>query len=78
MPSKAWLKAKLALFIVSKQSLTSVGLFFFKINSPSDPAFALNAVKKITVNKKGKVRRSKIFYLRELTGKKARIKEARD
>ena len=27
--------------------------------------------------KKGKVRRSKIFYLRGLTGKKARIKEIR-
>jgi large subunit ribosomal protein L19 len=26
-------------------------------------------------NKKGKVRRSRIFYFRELTGKKARIKE---
>ena len=29
----------------------------------------------ITVNKRGKVRRAKIFYIRELTGKKARIKE---
>lgn len=29
----------------------------------------------ITVNKKGKVRRAKLYYLRELTGKKARIKE---
>lgn len=32
---------------------------------------------KITVNKSGSVRRARIFYLRELTGKKARIKEAR-
>tara|TARA_R110000868_G_scaffold285372_1_gene545841 strand:- start:1031 stop:1384 length:354 start_codon:yes stop_codon:yes gene_type:complete len=31
----------------------------------------------ITVNKHGMVRRSRIFYLRGLTGKKARIKEAR-
>jgi len=31
----------------------------------------------ITVNKKGKVRRAKLYYLRELTGKKARIKEKR-
>ena len=31
----------------------------------------------ITVNKSGMVRRARIFYLRELTGKKARIKEAR-
>lgn len=29
----------------------------------------------IQVNKKGKVRRSKLFYLRELVGKKAKIKE---
>ena len=35
-------------------------------------------IEKIEVNKKGKVRRSKIFYLRKLTGKKARIKEIRD
>ena len=32
-------------------------------------------IEKIEVNKHGKVRRSKIFYLRKLTGKKARIKE---
>lgn len=31
----------------------------------------------ITVNKHGKVRRARIFYLRQLTGKKARIKERR-
>ena len=30
----------------------------------------------IEVNKVGKVRRARIFYLRKLTGKKARIKEA--
>ena len=41
----------------------------FPINSP--------LIEKITINKKGKVRRSKIFYLRGLTGKKARIKEIR-
>jgi len=29
----------------------------------------------IEINKHGKVRRKRIFYLRELTGKKARIKE---
>ncbi len=29
----------------------------------------------ITVNKIGKVRRAKLYYLRKLTGKKARIKE---
>ena len=31
----------------------------------------------IEVNKKGIVRRAKLYYLRELTGKKARIKEKR-
>jgi len=41
----------------------------FPINLPS--------IQKIEVNKKGKVRRARIFYLRELTGKKARIKERR-
>lgn len=31
----------------------------------------------ITVNKIGRVRRAKLYYLRSLTGKKARIKEKR-
>ncbi len=35
------------------------------------------ALQKIEVNKKGKVRRARIFYFRGLTGKKARIKEER-
>jgi large subunit ribosomal protein L19 len=39
----------------------------FPINSPF--------IDKIEVNKLGKVRRAKIFYLRNLTGKKARIQE---
>ena len=39
----------------------------FPVNSPT--------IEKIEVNKKGKVRRSRIFYLRNLQGKKARIKE---
>lgn len=39
----------------------------FPINSPH--------IISINVMKKGKVRRSKLFYLRKLTGKKARIKE---
>jgi len=34
-------------------------------------------IEKIDVNKKGKVRRARIFYLRNLTGKKARIQEKR-
>jgi large subunit ribosomal protein L19 len=41
----------------------------FPINSPF--------IDNIVVNKRGVVRRSKIFYLRKLTGKKARIKEKR-
>jgi large subunit ribosomal protein L19 len=32
-------------------------------------------IEKVEVNKHGKVRRAKIFYLRQLTGKKARIAE---
>jgi large subunit ribosomal protein L19 len=34
-------------------------------------------IDKIEVNKKGVVRRARIFYLRKLQGKKARIKEQR-
>jgi large subunit ribosomal protein L19 len=35
-------------------------------------------ISEITVNKRGVVRRARIFYLRNLTGKKARIKEKRN
>ena len=41
----------------------------FPINSPN--------IDKIEVNSFGKVRRAKLFYLRELTGKAARIKSKR-
>ena len=41
----------------------------FPVNSP--------VIEKIEVNKKGKVRRARIFYLRELTGKQARITEVK-
>lgn len=34
-------------------------------------------IDQIDINKRGKVRRARIFYYRELTGKKARIKEKR-
>ena len=37
----------------------------------------LPALQKIEVNKRGKVRRARIFYFRGLTGKRARIKEKR-
>jgi len=41
--------------------------------------FPLNmpALQKIELNQRGKVRRARIFYFRELTGKKAKIKERR-
>ena len=41
----------------------------FPVNSPF--------IESIKVNKKGKVRRARIFYFRERTGKSARIKEKR-
>lgn len=34
-------------------------------------------IEKIDINKKGHVKRARIFYLRKLTGKKARIQEKR-
>ncbi len=37
----------------------------------------LPAIQKIEVNQRGKVRRARIYYFRELTGKKAKIKEKR-
>ncbi len=40
---------------------------------PMDSPF----IEKVEVNKIGKVRRAKLYYLRKLTGKKARIKEKR-
>ena len=39
---------------------------------------ALPTIKKIEVNNRGKVRRSRIFYFRELRGKKARIRERKN
>ena len=41
----------------------------FPVNMP--------ALQKIELNQRGKVRRARIFYFRELTGKKAKIKERR-
>lgn len=37
--------------------------------------YACPAIDKIQVLKRGKVRRSKLYYLRHVTGKKAKIKE---
>lgn len=39
--------------------------------------FASPFISEIAINKRGVVRRARIFYLRNLTGKKARIKEKR-
>lgn len=36
------------------------------------------SIEKIDVQRKGKVRRAKLYYLRKLSGKAARIKERRD
>lgn len=56
-------------FTIRKMSGTVGVERIFPVNMP--------ALQKIEVNKKGKVRRSRIFYFRGLTGKKARIKEVR-
>jgi large subunit ribosomal protein L19 len=56
-------------FTVRKMS-DNVGVErIFPIDSPF--------IESISVNKVGKVRRAKLYYLRALTGKKARIKEKR-
>ncbi|MBQ0768667.1 MAG: 50S ribosomal protein L19 [Bizionia sp.] len=56
-------------FTIRKMSGTIGVERIFPVNLP--------ALQKVEVNKKGKVRRARIFYFRGLTGKKARIKEAR-
>lgn len=56
-------------FTVRKMSGTVGVERIFPIESPN--------IESIEINKRGKVRRSKIYYLRKLTGKKARIKEKR-
>ena len=56
-------------FTIRKMSGTIGVERIFPVNMP--------ALQKVEVNKKGKVRRSRIFYFRELTGKKACIKEVR-
>ena len=56
-------------FTIRKMS-GSVGVErIFPVNMP--------ALQKVEINKTGKVRRARIFYFRELTGKKARIKDRR-
>lgn len=56
-------------FTIRKMSGTVGVERIFPINMPS--------IQKIEINKRGKVRRSRIYYFRNLTGKKARIKEIR-
>ena len=56
-------------FTVRKMSGTVGVERIFPINSPN--------IDSIKLEKYGKVRRAKLYYLRALTGKKARIKERR-
>ena len=56
-------------FTIRKMSGTIGVERIFPVNMP--------ALQKVEVNKRGKVRRARIFYFRGLTGKKARIKEVR-
>lgn len=54
-------------FTIRKMSGTVGVERIFPINLPT--------IQKIEINKKGKVRRSRIYYFKQLRGKKARIKE---
>uniref|UniRef100_UPI004047CD76 50S ribosomal protein L19 n=1 Tax=Polaribacter sp. TaxID=1920175 RepID=UPI004047CD76 len=56
-------------FTIRKMSGTVGVERIFPMNLPS--------IQKIEMNKRGKVRRARIFYFRGLTGKKARITEKR-
>ena len=56
-------------FTIRKMSGTIGVERIFPVNLPS--------IQKIEVNKRGKVRRARIYYFRNLTGKRARIQEKR-
>ncbi|WP_223033215.1 50S ribosomal protein L19 [Hanstruepera marina] len=55
-------------FTIRKMSGTIGVERIFPVNMP--------ALQKVEVNKRGSVRRARIYYFRGLTGKKARIKES--
>lgn len=57
-------------FTIRKMSGTVGVERIFPINMP--------ALQKVEVNKRGSVRRARIYYFRNLTGKKARIREKRN
>ncbi len=57
-------------FTIRKMSGTVGVERIFPINLPT--------LQKIEINKKGSVRRARIYYFRNLTGRKARIKEKRN
>ena len=62
-------KSSTETFTIRKMS-GSIGVErIFPVNSP--------LIQKIEVNKKGNVRRARIFYFRNLTGKKDKIREKR-
>jgi len=56
-------------FTVRKMSGEYATERIFPVNSPK--------IEKITLKRKGKVKQSRIYYLRQLKGKKAKIKEQR-
>ena len=56
-------------FTIRKMSGTVGVERIFPVNLPS--------IQKIEVNRRGKVRRARIYYFRSLTGKRARIQEKR-
>ena len=61
--------APTATFTIRKMSGTVGVERIFPVSSPF--------IEEITINKRGKVRRARIYYFRERTGKRARIKERR-
>ena len=48
------------------------------ISSSGTPALCFSIISKIVVKTKGNVRRAKLYYLKKLTGRKAKITEDRN